>query len=578
MTYDFDLVIRGGTVLDGTGEAAFEADVAVVGGRIAAVGPGLARGADEIDAKGLLVTPGFVDIHTHYDGQVTWERRLSPSSEHGVTTVVTGNCGVGFAPCHPEDREELIALMAGVEDIPEVVMADGLPWNWESFGDYLDSVDSQPHDADIGAMLPHSALRVYVMRQRAVDREQATEADRAHMAQLTREAIEAGALGFGTSRAVQQKSVRGQPIPTVGAAEDELRAILGAMTQTGRGVFQALSDFDQFRSVDAEFAMFRRLVAETGRPMSFTLNQKHGDPNGWRRLLDLTHEAQAQGLNIRGQVLGRPTGLLLGHELSQNPFVHCPSYAPLAKMPLARRAAELNRPETRMTLLGELAGTDHMKRTKSVRDWTRMFDLSDPPNYEPEPSDSVAARAQAMGISPAELAYDLLLREGCRAVMLLTAQNYAGYSLDDALDMMKGPHTILGLGDGGAHLGLVCDASWTTTMLAYWTRDRRRGERMALTEVVRKMTSENAQAVGLNDRGRIAAGYRADLNVIDYDRLQLGSPQAVYDLPTGGRRIVQRASGYVATAVSGQVTYREGEATGALPGRVVRGPQAAPHS
>jgi len=577
MAHDYDLVIRGGTVVDGSGGAPFEADVAVVGGRIAAVGAGLARGTEEISAKGHIVTPGFVDIHTHYDGQVTWERRLSPSSDHGVTTVVTGNCGVGFAPCRAEDHDELIALMAGVEDIPEVVMADGLPWTWESFPDYLAAVDSQPHDADIGALLPHSALRVYVMGQRAVNREPATKADRDRMAELTCEAMQAGALGFGTSRAIQQKSIRGQPIPTVGAAEDELRAILMAMASTGRGVFQALSDFEQFRSVDAEFAMFRRLVGESGRPMSFTLNQKHSDPDGWRRLLELTHEANADGLTIRGQVLGRPTGLLLGHELTLNPFVHCPSYEALAKMPLDRRIAELRKPQMRAALLGELAQTDHMKRTQSVRDWTRMFELSNPPNYEPTPEESVATKALARGVSPAELAYDLLLEDGGRRVMLLTAQNYAGYSLEDSLDMMRGPHTILGLGDGGAHCGLVCDASYPTTMLAYWTRDRVRGDRLPMPEVVKKLSADTAGAVGLNDRGHVARGFRADLNVIDYDGLQLHAPEAIYDMPTGGRRIVQRAQGYVATIVDGQTTYRDGKATGALPGRIVPGPQSRPN-
>jgi N-acyl-D-amino-acid deacylase len=576
MANDYDLVIRGGTVVDGSGGAPFEADVGVKRGVIAAVGRVLGRGDEEVSADGLLVTPGFVDIHTHYDGQVTWESRLSPSSDHGVTTVMTGNCGVGFAPCHPDDREELIALMAGVEDIPEVVMAEGLPWNWESFGDYLNSVDAHAHDADIATMIPHSALRVYVMRQRAVDREPATAEDRARMAELTREAMAAGALGFGTSRAIQQKSIRGQPIPTVGAAEDELRSILAAMAGTGRGVFQALSDFEQFKSVDAEFGMFRRLVAETGRPMSFTLNQKHGDPDGWRRLLDLTDQANADGLTIRGQVLGRPTGLLLGHELSLNPFVHCPSYAALAKLPFDQRIAALRTAEMRATLLAEAEQTAHLNRVRGVRDWTRIFELSDPPNYEPPLEESIAAKAAAQGVAPEGLVYDLLLQDGGRRLLLQTAQNYAGYSLEPSLEMIRDPHTILGLGDGGAHCGLVCDASYPTTMLAYWSRDRRRGDRLPMPQVVRKLSADTAAAVGLNDRGRIAPGLKADLNVIDYDRLQLRSPQVVYDMPAGGRRIVQRADGYVATFVSGQATYREGASTGALPGRVVRGPQPAP--
>ncbi|MBV9510802.1 MAG: amidohydrolase family protein [Caulobacteraceae bacterium] len=569
----FDLVIRGGTVVDGSGGEPYAADVGVCAGTIAAVAPGLPAGKAEIDARGLLVTPGFVDIHTHYDGQVTWEKRLSPSSDHGVTTVVTGNCGVGFAPCRPEDHEELIALMAGVEDIPEVVMADGLPWSWESFGEYLDAVDSQPHDADIAAMLPHSALRVYVMGKRAVAREAATLEDRKRMAELTREAMDAGALGFATSRAIQQRSIRGQPIPTVGAAEDELRSILAAMSETGRGVFQALSDFEQFKSVDAEFAMFRRLVDETGRPMSFTLNQKHSDPDGWRRLLALTEQA-ASSLPIKAQVLGRPTGLLLGHELTLTPFTPCPGYRALAKLPFAEKIAELRKPEVREAILAEAAADD--RRSVSGRDWERLFELSDSPDYEQPREQSLAAKAKARGVSPASLAYDILLEDDGRRILFQAAQNYGDYSLEPSLEMMRHKDTVLGLGDGGAHCGLICDASYPTTMLAYWTRDRSRGERLPLPLAVKMLSADTAEAVGLRDRGRIAAGYKADLNVIDYDKLSLGMPEAVYDLPTGGRRVVQRAEGYVATVLNGEVTYRNGAATGALPGRVVRGPQAAP--
>ncbi len=576
MAEAFDLVIRGGRVVDGSGAAPFQADVAVAGDRIVAVGPGLAAGAREIAAGGLIVTPGFVDIHTHYDGQVTWESRLSPSSEHGVTTVVTGNCGVGFAPCRPQDREELVALMAGVEDIPEVVMVEGLPWNWTSFPEYLDAVDARPHDADIAAMLPHSAVRVFVMGQRAVDRETATGEDCEQMAAVMREALDAGALGFGTSRAIQQRSIRGQPIPSVGAAEAELGAILGAMAERGTGVFQALSDFGQFTAVEAEFAMFRRLVAASGRPMSYTLHQKHGAPEGWRDLLRLTEAANTEGLTIRAQVLGRPTGVLLGHPLTLNPFTHCPGYAELARLPLEARIAELSRPEVRDRLLAEARDPAVARKSRSVHDWSRMFELTDPPNYEPAPEESLAARAAALGVTPEQLAYDLLLEDGGRRLLLSPFQDYAYGSLEPSLEMMRHKDTVLGLGDGGAHLGLICDASYPTTMLAYWSRDRRRGERLPLAWVVKALTADTAAAVGLMDRGRVAVGYKADLNVIDYDRLQHRAPEVVYDLPSGGRRIVQRAEGYVATVVSGVVTYRDGQATGALPGRVVRGPQPAP--
>lgn len=572
----FDLVIRNGTIVDGMGGEPFVCDIAVVGGRIAALGQRLERGREEIDARDHLVVPGFVDIHTHYDGQVTWESRLSPSSNHGVTTVVTGNCGVGFAPCHPDDREELIALMAGVEDIPEVVMTEGIPWNWTSFPEYLQAVDSRPHDADIAAMVPHSALRVHVMRRRAVDREPATEADCERMAQLMRDAMRAGALGFGTSRAIHQKSIRGQPIPTVGAAEVELKAILAAMSDTGSGVFQALSDFEQFNNVDAEFAMFRRLVRDTGRPMSFTLNQKHSDPDGWRRLLALTEAASDAGLPIKAQVLGRPTGVLMGHELTFNPFATCPSYREICHFAFDRRVVELRNPDVRSRILSEGRKIEQASPGHPFWDWTRIFEMGPVPDYEPPREESIAERAKLRGCDSAEFAYDTMLKDEGRRLLLMAAQNYGNYSLEPSLEMMRHKDTVLGLGDGGAHYGIVCDASYPTSMLAYWSRDRKRGARLSLPVVVKKLTSDPAAVVGLCDRGRIASGYRADLNIIDYDRLQLRAPEVVYDLPTGGRRIIQRADGYSATIMNGHPTYRDGVQTGILPGRVVRGPQPAP--
>jgi N-acyl-D-aspartate/D-glutamate deacylase len=565
----YDLVIRGGTVADGSGADLFEADVAVRHGRIAAVGTRLERGTEEIDARGLLVTPGFVDIHTHYDGQVTWESSMAPSSDHGVTTIVTGNCGVGFAPCRPDDRDGLIALMAGVEDIPEVVMSTGLPWSWESFPEYLDTVEARPHDLDIAAMLPHSALRVYVMGQRAVDREDASADDIAQMAQLTREAMQAGAIGFATSRALQQRSVSGEPIPTVRAAEAELRGILRAMAASGTGVFQLLSDFYEFIDIDGEFAMLRRLVAESARPMSFTVNQKHQLPDGWRRLLELTAEANEAGLSIKAQVLGRPTGVLLGHELSLTPFTPCPTYREFASLPFEEKIEALRQDGVRERILAELP-------EGSERAWRFRFELGDPPCYEPPASDSLAARAAHAGVSPEALGYDVLLEDGGRQLLLHAFQNYAASSLEACFEMMRHPDAVLGLGDGGAHVGIVCDASYPTTMLSYWTRDRRRGPRLSVPEAVRALTSRTASTVGLLDRGRIAPGYKGDVNVIDYDRVQERRPTVVHDLPAGGRRIVQRADGYVATVVSGRVARRDGTSTGEMPGRLVRGPQPAP--
>lgn len=565
----YDLVLRNGTIADGTGGDLFEGDVAVSDGRIVQVGKNVGPGSEEIDARGLLVTPGFVDVHTHYDGQVTWDSRMSPSSEHGVTTIVTGNCGVGFAPCRPGDHDGLIALMAGVEDIPEVVMTEGLSWNWESFPEYLDAVEAVPHDVDVAAMLPHSALRVYVMGQRAVERAAATPADIAEMAALTREAIAAGAIGFGTSRALQQRSITGEPIPTVRAAEDELRGILGAMSDLNTGVFQFLSDFFEFTDVDGEFEMMRRLVAETGRPTSFTVNQKHSRPDGWRRLLELTAQASAEGLPIKAQVLGRPTGLLLGHDLSATPFSRCPTYAALFPLPLAQKVAELRREDLRTRILEEAASAPSAP-------WVHRFELGDPPCYEPSAEDSIAARAARQGISPEALAYDILLKSDGTQLLFHAFQNYAESSLDACYEMMRHPDTVLGLGDGGAHLGLLCDASYPTTMLSYWTRDRTRGPRLTVPEAVRALTSRTAHTVGLRDRGVIAPGYKADLNVIDHSRVQERMPIVVRDLPAGGRRIVQRADGYVATIVSGTIVARDGAHTEALPGRLVRGPQPRP--
>jgi N-acyl-D-aspartate/D-glutamate deacylase len=564
------LVIRGGTVVDGGGGAPFQADVAITGDRITAIGAVAARGAEEIDARGKLVTPGFVDVHTHYDAQVTWANHITPSSRHGVTTALIGNCGVGFAPCRPEQRGMLIALMEGVEDIPEVVLTEGLPWNWQTFPDYLDALAARRFDLDVATQVPHAALRVYVMGQRGADREPATEADRAAMARLAAEGIRAGALGFSTSRTINHKTLDGRHIPTLKADEAELGAIARAVGETGAGWLQVIADFDD--EIDEEFAMLRRLVAASGRAMTITVLERDSKPQEWRRLLDHIAAANAAGERILGQVLGRPTGIMLGFEISQNPFMACPSYQAIAAQLFAQRLAALRDPVFRARLLAEEFPGRALKNR--VRSWDRIFPLGDPPDYEPAAERSIGARARAMGVDPAVLAYDTLLENDGRTILYRPLSNYARGDLETSREMMLDPNTLVGLGDGGAHVSVLCDASAPTSMLTHWTRDRRTG-RVPVEWAIRRLTRDNALAVGLEDRGRLAPGLKADVNVIDYDRLTLHAPHVVYDLPAGGRRLMQEADGYVATIVSGTVTARDGASTGALPGRLIRGARAA---
>jgi N-acyl-D-aspartate/D-glutamate deacylase len=564
-----DLVLRNGTVIDGSGGAPVRADVAVAGGIITEVGAVTATGREEIDAEGLLVTPGFVDIHTHYDGQVTWDCRLAPSSLHGVTTVVLGNCGVGFAPVQPAHHGMLIELMEGVEDIPGAALHEGLPWSWSSFPEYLDAIARTPHDIDVCAQVPHGALRVYVMGERGANREVASDAEIAAMSELVAEALAAGALGFTSSRTVQHRTSTGAPTPTLTAAEPELRGIAAGLRRAGAGVIEMISDFDD---LDGEFDRFCRMVEDAGRPMTISLAQRDSAPDHWKHLLARIERARARGLPIKGQVAPRPIGVLLGLECTLHPFVACPSYRAIARLPLADRVRELLDPALRHQLLGETAQSSNATVRYISRSYHKLFRLGDPPDYEPDPSQSVAAAAERAGRPPAELAYDLLLENDGREILYFPLHNYTEQSLEAVRAMMAHDATLAGLGDGGAHVGTICDASFTTYALTHWGRDRSHG-RFELPWLVKRQTHDTAAAVGLHDRGLVQRGMKADLNVIDFARLRLGRPYIVHDLPAHGRRLMQTAEGYVATIVSGAVTYRRGEPTGALPGTLVRGAQ-----
>ena len=572
MTSSFDLVIRGGEVADGLGGALISADVAIRDGLIVEVGQLTGSGKQEIDARGLLVTPGFVDIHTHYDGQVMWDSQLAPSSWHGVTTAVMGNCGVGFAPVRTRDHERLIELMEGVEDIPGAALHEGLGWGWESFADYLDAVERRPHDIDVCAQLPHGALRVYVMGERAARLEAATPDDIAQMRRLAAEAMRAGALGFSTSRSMNHRSIKGDPIPSLRATRDELMGIALGLRDAGRGVLQFISDFNA-PSLEVEFAMLRELVEVSGRPMSISLAQRHSSSRGWRKLLDLVGDAVAAGLTMRAQVAPRPIGVLFGLQGSRNPFSACPSFkAEVAALPLAGKVERLRDPLLRERLLVEIEALQGDSMGLRLTAFDRIFPFGDPPDYEPAASSSLAAQAVSRGVSAAELAYDLLLEDEGRAFLFAPFANYADYNLDACREMLDDPNTVVGLGDGGAHVSIISDGSFPTYLLTHWGRDRPQG-RFDLAWLVKRQTSDTARAVGLLDRGVIAPGMKADLNVIDMAKLGLSAPVMSADLPAGGKRLLQRASGYVATVVSGVPVYCDGQATGALPGRLVRGPQ-----
>jgi N-acyl-D-aspartate/D-glutamate deacylase len=567
---DYDVVIRGGTVLDGTGGEPFVADVAVKDGRIVAVGAIPGSGTEEIDAAGRIVTPGFVDVHTHYDGQITWEHRLAPSSDHGVTTVVMGNCGVGFAPVRKTDHDMAVKLMEGVEDIPDVVMTTGVPWNWETFPEYLDAIGQRESDIDFCAQLPHSPLRVWVMGERGVNREAPTDDDLAEMRRLTQEAIEAGAIGVTTSRQLAHRFRDGRPAPSVLTEDDEALALAAGLRDAGTGVFQMVPDYD----IDAEeqFELFRKIARTSGRPVSFTFMQATHRPGMWKETLVKLEESKAQGLEIRGQVIPRPTGGMLGLELSLHPFALNPSFKAIAHLPLEEKVARMKDPSFREKLLSEQPEDPHSFFKHVVSEKNMLFVLGDPPNYNPDPEDSVGAIARREGRDPQAVIYDILLQRDGKEILYRPMGNMDGEPRFEGvgLHMLDSDRTVIALGDGGAHYSMICDAAYTTYLLTYWVKNAAPEKAVKLPTAIKMLSRDPAELAGLRDRGLIKPGYKADLNVIDMDRLHLHAPHATYDLPADGRRLSQKADGYEATIVSGVVTYREGVSTGALPGRLQR--------
>lgn len=563
-----DLIIKGGTLVDGTGGQAFTADVAVTNGRVVEVGKITGHAKRTMEADGLMVTPGWVDIHTHYDGQVSWDPYLSPSSWHGVTTAVMGNCGVGFAPAHVHQREWMMELMEGVEDIPGAVLSEGLKWEWESFPEYMDAISRTPRIMDIGAQIPHGALRVFVMGERGANREAATRDDMKMMAALAKEAIAAGALGFTSSRTIVHRTKRGAAVPSLGVEAQELITIASAIGETGKGVLQLISDWDD---LDAEFNLIQNVTKASGRPLSYTLLQHDFLPQRWREVLKRTDAARTQGLDIKAQVACRGIGMIHGLECSMQPFFLAPSYQKIAHLPVPERVRELLNPQLRDRILMEAATVpDNVRLATITQHFHKYFPISDHANYEPLPEDSVAGIAERKGLSAAAVAYDMMLQDEGRQKFYFPLYNYTENNLDVVREMMMHPAALLGLGDAGAHCGYICDASYPTYLIKHWARERTRGPKLPIEFLVHAQTQRNARALGMFDRGALVPGMKADINVIDFDKLDMSAPQVVNDLPAGGRRLVQKARGYVATMVNGQVVMEEGESTGALPGQLVR--------
>jgi N-acyl-D-amino-acid deacylase len=566
-----DIVIRGGTIIDGTGKAGFTGDLSIAGERIVEVGGRHAPARREIDANGLLVTPGWVDVHTHYDGQAIWDPLLAPSCWHGVSTVIFGNCGVGFAPVRAEHRAALMDLMEGVEEIPGVVLTNGLTWEWETFPEFMDALERRPRAIDIGAQIAHHPLRVYVMGDRAIRLETATADDIAAMRRLTIEALRAGAFGFTTSRTDSHKTPVGDMVPSRYAAIEELLGIGSALGAVQAGAFGMNSDFDD---EEEEIAWITRLAKETGRPAWFLLTDRYEDGERWRRLLGAVHAARAQGVPLTAQIAGRPIGVMLGIGTALNPFSVRPSYRELDGLSIPQQRERLRDPLLRRRILSERPSEEEVARLAQFRQlittrWDKFFVMGEPPDYEPPEEMSTAAIAAREGRAPEEVAYDYLT-EAENRYLFFPIVNYTVGDHEPIREMLLSSGTLLGLSDGGAHCASIVDAGVPSYMLVHWARDRARGPRLPLEYLIKRQTSETADFFGLSDRGRLAPGLRGDVNLIDFDGLRLHQPELVNDLPANGRRFVQRVDGYEATLVAGTPIFERGQHTGALPGRLVR--------
>jgi N-acyl-D-aspartate/D-glutamate deacylase len=577
MSTMYDLVIRNATIVDGTGRPAFTGDLAVQDGKISAVGEVSETGKKEIDARGKLLTPGWVDVHSHMDGQATWDPLCSPAANHGITTLIMGNCGIGFAPCEPSDEahDRLIAVVEDVEDIPGAALHEGVKWTWESFPEYLDNLEKFPRAIDVGAQVPHCAVRTYVMGERGTKNEQATAEDVASMAAIVKEGIEVGALGFTTSRTELHTTREGAAMPGTYADEAELLGIGKVIGELGgKGIYGVVSDFKDW---EQEMDWMKRLSVDNNCQINFVLFFR--DEKDWERVLkqlDYCRAANAEGAQLIPHVGARPVNILLSWDGTINPFSFHANYAALSIMSHEERLAELRKPAVRAAILAEddpLMGDDFMDTI--IAGWDKLYELGTPPNYEPGPQDSIAAKAVGAGVAPREYCYDLMMKNNGKNVVYFPCFGYDTNDLSRQVELLEDDTTVLSLADTGAHCGVLCDASVPTQMLSFYVRDRQRGHRFKLEDAVKMQTHDTARCVGLDDRGTLEVGMKADLNIIDFDELQLEAPQIIFDLPAGGRRMFQGARGYVATIVSGEVIMENGEYTGAVPGALIRGPQAA---